>query len=81
MHSDWDPKNANDDDDDDTGEYDDYEEDYETWCDYFSDELATLYHSLKDHTAAMGLPMMEHVDMSAFCEFAFKYSSGRKPTV
>jgi hypothetical protein len=81
MHSDWDPKTGNEYDDEESAEYEDYENDYETWCDYFSDELATLYHSLKDHAAAMGLPMMEHMDMSAFCHFAFKYSSGRKPFV
>lgn len=81
MHSDWDPRTGNEYDDEESAEYEDYENDYETWCDYFSDELATLYHSLKDHAAAMGLPMMEHMDMSAFCHFAFKYSSGRKPFV
>ena len=65
--------------DDEAPEYDPYEQDYETWCDYYSEELATLYHSLKDHAAAMGLPMLEHMDMPAFCEFAFRVSSGRKP--
>lgn len=65
--------------DDEAPEYDPYEQDYETWCDYYSEELATLYHSLKDHAAAMGLPMLEHMDMPTFCEFAFRVSSGRKP--
>lgn len=67
--------------DDETSEYDQYEQDYETWCDYYSDELVTLYHSLKDQAASMGLPMLEHMTMQTFCEFAFKMSSGRKPAV
>lgn len=65
--------------DDESVDYEPYERDYETWCDYYSEELATLYHSLKDRAAAMGLPMFEYMTMQAFCEFAFKMSSGRKP--
>ena len=81
MHSEWfrDESHLIEDDGADAPEYEHYENDYETWCDYYSDELVTLYHSLKDHAAAMGLPMLEHMDMQAFCEFAFKYSSGMKP--
>jgi len=56
-----------------------YEDAYEIWCDYFSEELVTLYHSLKDHTDAMGLPLFEFMDISAFCHFAYRMSSGRKP--
>ena len=56
-----------------------YEDAYEVWCDYFSEELVTLYHSLKDHTDAMGLALFEFMDISAFCHFAYRMSSGRKP--
>lgn len=68
-----------DDDYEDEDEYDIYEDDYEVWGDYLSEDLATAYHVLTDWVKSQGIPLLENCTFPDFVEFCYRFSSGRKP--
>jgi hypothetical protein len=46
---------------------------------YWSDELLTLYHQLKDTCSSYGFALFETLDFCEFCKFAYVRSSKTKP--
>ena len=55
--------------------------DPEVWMDHWSEELVTLWHSLHDHTQAMGCAILDKCNFPKFAEFCFHNSSGYPPVV
>lgn len=55
--------------------------DPEEWQDYWSEELVTLWHSLKDQAQSMGAYVLDTCTFADFTHFCFTHSSGRKPSV
>ena len=55
--------------------------DPETWMDYWSEELVTLWHVLKEQCEANGYAILDAARFPDFAEFAFRHSSGRPPVV
>jgi hypothetical protein len=55
--------------------------DPEVWMDHWSEELVTLWHSLRDHSHNMGCAILDTCDFPTFAEFCFKNSSGHPPIV
>lgn len=53
--------------------------DIEEWSDYWSEELAIVYHVLREQTDAMGLPMLEKATFNDFVEFVYNSSSKYPP--
>lgn len=53
--------------------------DPEVWMDYWSDELVMLWHSLQEHSQAMGAAVLDECDFPAFAEFCWHHSSRRPP--
>lgn len=58
---------------------DDLVGDAETWMDYHSDELLTLWHQLRDTVASVGVYVLDTCTFNDFCHFCYAKSSGRKP--
>lgn len=56
-------------------------EDPEVWMDYYSEELVTLWHSLKEQCESMGLAVLDACAFPDFAQFCFKFSSGHPPRV
>ena len=54
-------------------------DDPETWMDYWSEELVTLWHSLQDRCAAGGWAILDRAAFPDFTDFCWRLSSGRKP--
>ncbi len=53
--------------------------DPEVWCDYHSEFLVTLYHTLQDQVAGLGVPILDACTFHDFATFGHRFSSGRKP--
>ena len=63
-------------------EYSTVSTDMEEWFDYHSDELAAMFHAVKDKAAEMGVYVLDGpntVTFPAFVRMCFENSSGRKP--
>lgn len=54
-------------------------DDPEVWMDYWSEELVTLWHSLKDQAASLGASILDECDFPRFAQFCWQHSSGRPP--
>lgn len=54
-------------------------DDVETWGDYWSEDLAIVYHVLKDQVDSMGLPMLERCTFNDFVDFVYAMSSKLPP--
>jgi hypothetical protein len=54
-------------------------EDPEVWMDYYSEELVTLWHLLRDQTQAMGVSILDRCTIGDFTQFCFRHSSGHPP--
>ena len=56
-------------------------DDPEVWQDYWSEELVTLWHGLRDHAAAMGveIDVLGSADLHAFAHFCWAHCSRRPP--
>jgi hypothetical protein len=46
---------------------------------YWSEELVTLYHVVKDHCSQYGWPVFDELTFCDFCKFAYDTSSKAKP--
>jgi hypothetical protein len=46
---------------------------------YWSEELVTLYHQLKDTCNGAGWCLFEQLDFCEFCKHAYQWSSRTKP--
>ena len=55
------------------------EVDFETWCDYWSEELAITWHVTKDQCSNFGYPLFDRCTFAQFAEFAYAHSSKFPP--
>ena len=55
--------------------------DPEVWMDYWSEELVTLWHGLKEHCDMLGAAVLDHCDFPKFAQFCWEHSSRRPPVV
>ena len=62
-------------------EYSNIEDDPEIWFDYFSEQVVTAYHVLRDWFDSQGVPILDNCTFPDFAEFCFTFSSGKKPSV
>ena len=54
--------------------------DPETWMDYWSEELVTLWHGLLEQRSALGAgAILDSADFPTFAQFCWEHSSGRPP--
>ncbi len=53
--------------------------DPEVWMDYWSDELLTLWHGLKEHSEAMGAAVLDTCEFASFVQFCWYHSSRYPP--
>ena len=53
--------------------------DPEVWMDYWSEELLTLWHLLRDQCTANGYAILDTCAFPDFTQFCFRMSSGRPP--
>lgn len=54
--------------------------DPEEWSDYWSEELAILYHYATDHAAQYGWAILDECPFADFVEFCYKKSSKLPPS-
>ena len=54
-------------------------EDPEEWADYWSEELAILYHYATDHAAQYGWAILDDCPFADFVEFCYRKSSKTPP--
>lgn len=53
--------------------------DPEDWADYWSEELAILYHYATDHAAQYGWAILDECPFADFVEFCYRKSSKTPP--
>lgn len=54
-------------------------QDPEEWADYWSEELAILFHYAKDHAEQYGWAILDTCAFPEFVEFCYKHSSKTPP--
>lgn len=54
-------------------------QDLEEWSDYWSEELAILYHVAKDQCDGSGWAILDRCSFPDFVEFCYKFSSKFPP--
>lgn len=56
-------------------------DDPEVWMDHWSEELVSLWHSLREHSQSMGAAVLDRCDFPAFAQFCWERSSRLSPAV